>query len=125
MPPRPEPPTVVRSDRKGGTAMKQVERYETVIVGGGPAGLAVGYHLKQQGHSFVILDAGGRIGDQWRNRWDSLRLYSPAKFDALPGMPFPASRTSYPSKDEMGDYLEAYAARFELPVESATPVDAL
>ena len=96
--------------------MKQVERYETVIVGGGQAGLSVGYHLKQQGHSFVILDASERIGDSWRNRWDSLRLYSPAFRDGLPGMPFPAPRTTYPTKDEMGDYLEAYATRFELPV---------
>ncbi len=98
--------------------MKQVERYETVIVGGGQAGLSVGYHLKQQGHSFVILDASERIGDSWRNRWDSLRLYSPAFRDGLPGMPFPAPRSAYPTKDEMGDYLEAYATRFELPVRS-------
>ena len=98
--------------------MKQVERYETVIVGGGQAGLSVGYHLKKQGRSFVILDASERIGDSWRNRWDSLRLYSPAFRDGLPGMPFPAPRTAYPTKDEMGDYLEAYATRFELPVRS-------
>ena len=101
------------------------EPFETMIIGGGQAGLAVGYHLKRQGRSFVILDAGERIGDSWRNRWDSLRLYSPAFRDGLPGMPFPAARVHYPTKDEMGDYLEAYAARFELPVRSATAVDAL
>src|SRR5919198_1815104 len=105
--------------------MKQVERYETLIVGGGQAGLSVGYHLAKHGRAFVILDACERIGDSWRKRWDSLRLYSPAFRDGLPGMPFPAPRTTYPTKDEMGDYLEAYAARFELPVRSVVGVDAL
>ena len=105
--------------------MKQDERYETVIVGGGQAGLSVAYHLKQQRRSFVILDASERIGDSWRKRWDSLRLYSPAFRDGLPGMTFPAPRTSYPTKDEMGDYLEAYAAHFDLPVRSGAVVDAL
>ena len=105
--------------------MQQVERYETVIVGGGQAGLSVGYHLKRQGHSFVVLDAGDRVGDSWRKRWDSLRLYSPASRDGLPGMAFPASRTTYPTKDEMGDYLEAYAARFDLPVRSGAAAETL
>jgi putative flavoprotein involved in K+ transport len=106
--------------------MQQVEQYETVVVGGGQAGLSVGYHLKRQAHdSFVILDASGRVGDSWRTRWDSLRLYSPASRDALPGMPFPASGTTYPTKDEMGDYLEAYARGFDLPVRSGVAVDTL
>lgn len=105
--------------------MKQVERYETVVVGGGQAGLSVGYYLKKQGRSFVILDAGERVGDGWRNRWDSLKLYSPAFRDGLPGMKFPARGNAYPTKDEMGDYLEAYATRFELPVRSGVAVDAL
>jgi len=105
--------------------MKNNERYETVIVGGGQAGLSVAYHLKRQGRSFVILDASAQVGDSWRNRWDSLRLYSPAFRDGLPGMPFPAGRTAYPTKDEMGDYLDAYATRFELPVRRAARVDAL
>jgi putative flavoprotein involved in K+ transport len=105
--------------------MQQVERHETVIVGGGQAGLSVGYHLKRQGHSFVILDANERVGDSWRKRWDSLRLYSPAARDGLPGMPFPAPRAAYPTKDEMGEYLEAYAMRFDLPVRSGATVDAL
>lgn len=103
----------------------QRERYETVIVGGGQAGLAVGFQLQRRGRSFVILDASERIGDSWRNRWDSLKLYSPAFKDGLPGMGFPATRTAYPTKDEMADYLEAYAAHFELPVRSGTTVDAL
>ena len=101
------------------------QQYGTVVIGGGQAGLAVGYHLRRQGRSFVILDAGDRLGDSWRARWDSLRLYSPASRDALPGMRFPARSTSYPTKDEMADYLEAYAARFELPVRSGTAVDTL
>lgn len=105
--------------------MEQIERYETVIIGAGQAGLSVGYHLKKQGRSFVILDAGERIGDTWRKRWDSLRLYSPAFRDALPGMAFPAARTAYPTKDEMGDYLEAYATHFELPVRSGVTVATL
>ncbi len=101
------------------------QQYGTVVIGGGQAGLAVGYHLRRQGRSFVILDAGDRLGDSWRARWDSLRLYSPASRDALPGLRFPARSTSYPTKDEMADYLEAYAARFELPVRSGTAVDTL
>jgi putative flavoprotein involved in K+ transport len=119
------PRTVSGIDEKGGTTMEQVERYETVIVGGGQAGLAVGYHLKKQGRPFVILDAEERVGDSWRKRWDSLRLYSPAFRDALPGMSFPAAKAAYPTKDQMGDYLEAYAARFELPVRSGAAVDVL
>jgi putative flavoprotein involved in K+ transport len=105
--------------------MKQDERYETMIVGGAQAGLSVGYHLKRQGRSFVILDANERVGDSWRDRWDSLKLYSPAFRDGLPGMPFPAARSAYPTKDEMGDYLESYATQFGLPVRSAVRVDTL
>src|SRR5262249_41110079 len=106
-------------------AMKQVERYATVIIGGGQAGLSVGYHLKEQGHSFLVLDASGRIGDSWRTRWDSPRLYSASCRDGRVGMPFPAPRTSYPSKAEVADYLETYAAHLELPVRSGAAVKAL
>jgi putative flavoprotein involved in K+ transport len=101
------------------------QRMETVIVGGGQGGLATGYHLAREGRSFVILDAGERIGDPWRNRWDSLRLYSPAGYDGLPGMRFPKARASFPTTHEMADYLETYAARFELPVHTGTPVEAI
>ena len=101
------------------------ESFDTVIVGGGQAGLATGYHLKKRGRSFVILDASERVGDPWRNRWDSLRLYSPAAYDSLPGLRFPARRTSYPSTHQMADYLEAYAAHFELPVRLGTAADTL
>jgi putative flavoprotein involved in K+ transport len=101
------------------------ERYDTVVIGGGQAGLATGYYLKKQDRSFVILDAHDRVGDAWRNRWLSLRLFTPAKYDGLPGMPFPAPRWSFPTKDEMADYLGAYAGRFELPVQSEVRVDRL
>ena len=103
----------------------QSESFETVIVGGGQAGLATGYHLARRGRPFVILDAGTRVGEPWRQRWDSLKLYSPARYDGLPGLPFPARRTSYPTAHEMADYLEGYASRFELPVRSGTPVETL
>ncbi|MGH3333136.1 MAG: flavin-containing monooxygenase [Nocardioidaceae bacterium] len=101
------------------------ERFETVVIGGGQAGLSVGYHLARQGRQFVILDEQARVGDGWRRNWDTLRLYSPAVKDGLPGMPFPASMWTYPTKDQMGDYLEEYAARFELPVRSSVRVEEL
>ena len=100
-----------------------MERLETVIIGGGQAGLATAYELRKRGRPFVILEANERVGDSWRKRWDSLRLFTPAKYDGLPGMPFPAPRWSFPTKDEMGDYLEAYAERFELPVRTGVSVD--
>jgi putative flavoprotein involved in K+ transport len=99
------------------------ERVETLIVGAGQAGLAVGHHLAKRGRSFLILDANGRVGDNWRRHYDSLRRYSPARLDRLPGMPFPAPAWSFPTKDEMADYLERYAARFELPVRTGARVD--
>jgi putative flavoprotein involved in K+ transport len=101
------------------------EAFDTVIVGGGQAGLATGYHLAQRRRSFVILDASERVGDPWRRRWDSLRLYSPASHDGLPGMPFPAKRTAYPTTHQMADYLESYAAELGLPVRSGTTIDTL
>ncbi|HSK84870.1 MAG TPA: NAD(P)-binding domain-containing protein [Rubrobacter sp.] len=102
-----------------------LERFDTVIIGGGQAGLATGYHLAMRGLPFVILDANGRIGDAWRKRWDSLRLFTPARYDGLQGWRFPAPAWSFPTKDEMADYLEAYAARFELPVRTGIEVDGL
>jgi putative flavoprotein involved in K+ transport len=101
------------------------ELYDVIVIGGGQAGLSVGYYLRRRGLRFVILDAFDRIGDAWRKRWDSLRLFTPAKFDGLPGMRFPAPPNSLPTKDEMADYLEAYAARFELPVRTGTRVERL
>src|SRR5712691_3729317 len=104
-------------------AVPSVEKVETVVIGGGQAGLAVGYHLKKRSRSFVILDANERIGGSWRTRtWNSLRLFTPARYDGLPGWPFPASGWSYPTARETADYLEAYAARFDLPVQTGMPV---
>jgi putative flavoprotein involved in K+ transport len=102
-----------------------LEHFDTVIIGGGQAGLATGYHLAKRGLPFVILDANERIGDAWRKRWDSLRLFTPARYDGLAGWRFPAPAVSFPTKDEMADYLEAYAARFELPVRTGVEVDGL
>jgi putative flavoprotein involved in K+ transport len=96
---------------------------DTVVIGGGQAGLAIAYHLVQQHRDLVILDAHARIGDAWRLRWDSLRLFTPAKFDGLPGMPFPGDRLGFPTKDEQADYLEAYAQHFGLPVRTGVHVD--
>jgi putative flavoprotein involved in K+ transport len=101
------------------------ETFHTVVIGGGQAGLSVGYHLARQGRSFVILDASQRVGDAWRHRWDSLRLFTPALFDGLVGMKFPAPSFSFPTKDDMADYLEAYARRFELPIRNGVRVDRL
>lgn len=103
--------------------MRQVERVDTVIIGGGQAGLAVGYHLAKQGRGFVILDAHARVGDAWRTRWEGLRLFTPGRLNSLPGMPFPGDPHGFPTKDEVADYLEAYAERMALPVRTATRVD--
>lgn len=103
----------------------QAEHFETVIVGGGQVGLAAGYHLRRRGMEHVILDGGGRTGDPWRGRWPSLHLYTPAKYDELPGLRFPGRRSAFPSTNEMADYLEAYAERFELPVRHGVHVDGL
>ena len=97
----------------------------TAVIGGGQAGLAVGYHLMQRGLPFVILDDNNRVGDAWRKRWDSLRLFTPGRYDGLPGMRFPGSPSSYPTKDEAADYLEGYARTFKLPVRTGVTVDKL
>jgi putative flavoprotein involved in K+ transport len=101
------------------------ERFDVIVIGGGQAGLSVGYHLKRKGLRFVILDASSRIGDAWRKRWDSLRLFTPAWLNALDGMPFPGPQDRFPTKDEMADYLESYARHFELPVRSSCKVERL
>ncbi|MET0608449.1 MAG: NAD(P)-binding domain-containing protein [Gaiellaceae bacterium] len=103
-----------------------LEEFETIVIGGGQAGLSLGYYLKQLGQRFVILDANARIGGAWRTRtWDSLRLFTPARYDGLPGWSFPAPGWSFPTARETADYLEAYAERFELPVRSGWRVDRL
>lgn len=103
----------------------QTEFVDTVIIGGGQAGLTLGYYLAQQNRDFIVVDAHERVGDAWRMRWDSLRLFTPAKYDGLPGLPFPGDPLGFPTKDDVADYLEAYAARFALPVQSGVRVDRL
>lgn len=103
--------------------IKGPERFQVVVVGAGQAGLSVGYHLARLGVNFVILDANERVGDPWRKRWDSLRLFTPARYDGLDGMPFPADPDSFPTKDDMADYLEAYAKKFALPVRHGVRVE--
>lgn len=107
------------------TSTTKTERVNTVVIGGGQTGLSVGYHLARRGVPFVILDANARTGDTWRRRWDSLRLFTPAKFAGLDGLPFPAAPNSFPTKDEMADYLELYARTFALPVRAGVRVTRL
>ena len=98
---------------------------DVIVIGGGQAGLSVGYHLSRLGLRFVILDANQRIGDSWRKRWDSLKLFTPARFDALDGLPFPLGPNEFPTRTQMADYLETYAAHFQLPVRSGVRVQSL
>lgn len=101
------------------------ERIETVVIGGGQAGLTTGYRLKERDREFVILDAGERIGNAWRSRWDSLHLFTPARMTNLPGMAFPGDPDAFPTKAAVADYLEAYAEHFDLPIELGVRVNGL
>lgn len=101
------------------------EQIDTLVIGGGQAGLAVGYHLSRRGVPFQILDANERTGDAWRNRWDSLRLFTANKFNGLPGMPYPDQTWSFATKDEIADFLESYAHHFELPIRHSVEVTRL
>jgi putative flavoprotein involved in K+ transport len=98
---------------------------DVVVVGGSQAGLTMAWHLTQQGLRFVVLEAGPEVGHVWRSRWDSLKLFTPSQYDALPGMAFPASADTYPTKDPVADYLQAYAAAFQLPVRLNARVTSL
>ena len=104
------------------TQTKFRDPLDAVVIGAGQAGLAVGHELADHGASFVILDAAPEVGSAWRTRWDSLRLFSPAQYDSLPGMTFPAPADTHPTKDEVAGYLADYAAHFALPVRLNTPV---
>jgi putative flavoprotein involved in K+ transport len=105
--------------------MSRTERYEAIIIGAGQAGLAAGYWLAKHDIDFLIVDANARVGDVWRNRWDSLQLFTPAKYSALPGMAFPGDPYHLPSRTEVADYLEWYAQANELPVRMGVRVLAL
>jgi putative flavoprotein involved in K+ transport len=100
----------------------RTEYFDTIVIGGGQTGLTVGYELAQRDVDFVILDANERVGDAWRKRWDSLLLFTPARYNGLPGMPFPAKGDTFITKDEIATYLERYAAVNDLPVRSNTKV---
>ena len=101
------------------------EYVETLVIGGGQAGLAMGYQLSRRGLPYKIVDANPRIGDAWRNRWDSLRLFTPNRLNRLPGMRVPGYHWAFPSKNEMADFLERYARKFDLHVETGVRVDRL
>lgn len=99
------------------------EHVDTIVIGAGQTGLALGYHLARHGQNFVILDENRRVGDGWRRRYDSLRLYTPAKYDALPGGRFPAKPFEFPTGTQVADYLEGYVAEHRLPVRPRVYVD--
>jgi putative flavoprotein involved in K+ transport len=98
-------------------------RTGTAIVGAGQAGLATAYYLGRAGHDCLVLDENARVGDQWRRRWDSLQLNTPARWDRLPGTPFPAPRSSFPTGRQLADYLEAYAQEHRIGVVPAARVE--
>lgn len=97
--------------------MAKSYRIDTLVIGGGQAGLAAGYYLKQAGSDFLIFDAADRTGESWRRRWDSLRLFTPSKFNALPGKQFRRADFYFPTKDEAANYLADYVRTFDLPVQ--------
>jgi putative flavoprotein involved in K+ transport len=101
------------------------EYIETLVIGGGQAGLATGYHLARRDLPYKIIDANPRVGDVWRNRWDSFRLFTPNRLNRLPGMDFPGYRWGFASKNEWADYLESYARKFDLHIETGMRVDRL
>jgi len=100
-------------------------RYDVIVIGAGQAGLATGHHLAKRGARFIILEANDRIGESWRRRWDSLRVFTIAGFDSLPGMAFPAPQHAFPTKDQVADFLVTYAERMALPVRTGVTVDGL
>ena len=112
-------------DTIGGNEIGHDKRLDVIVIGAGQAGLAVAWHLAQRGLRFVVLEAADQLGYSWRTRWDSLHLFSPAQYDALPGMAFPAPADTYPGKDAVAEFLRDYATRFDLPVQLGKRVTAL
>src|SRR5690349_8087603 len=105
--------------------MIEPNQQDVVVVGAGQAGLAVGRFLRRQGGRFVILERAGRVAPAWRERWDSLTLFTPRRYSGLPGLDFPGDPDGYPSRDEVISYLDRYAEAFDLPVELNSPVTEL
>jgi len=116
---------VTQEDTQASAESPPTGTLDALVIGGGQAGLAMGYELAKRGLRFRILDAGAEIGHVWRSRWDSLTLFTPAQYDNLPGLAFPAARDTYPGKDDVADYLRTYATRFDLPIQLGTEVTAL
>ena len=112
-------------DRSSPRDTRDDPELDVLVVGGSQAGLAIGWHLAEGGYNFLVLDAGAEVGETWRSRWDSLALFTPAQYDSLPGLPFPGRAETYPTKDKVADYLQAYAANFHLPVKLNSRVTAL
>ncbi|HVQ22144.1 MAG TPA: NAD(P)-binding domain-containing protein, partial [Candidatus Saccharimonadia bacterium] len=112
------------TDRHNGGAHVSEHR-AVVVIGGGQAGLAIGYYLSQLSCDFTILDAAAESAAAWRSRWESLRLFTPARFDGLPGREFPGEPDAYPTRDEVVDYLSDYAREFDLPIELDSRVRAV
>jgi len=98
------------------------DRHEVIVVGAGQAGLALGYSLAQRGHDFTILEAAEEPAAAWRERWESLRLFTPVRYDSLPGLPFPGDPDRYPGRDDVVAYLTDYVRHFDLPVELGSRV---
>jgi putative flavoprotein involved in K+ transport len=107
------------------TPSQATDEVEVAVIGGGQTGLAIGYFLKRQGRRFVILERADAIAPAWRDRWESLTLFTPRRYSALPRLAFPGDPEGYPSRDEVIAYLERYAERFELPVELNSEVTQL
>ena len=114
-----------RNDGPAAPGVPGDELLDVVVVGGSQAGLAIAWHLAREGLRFAVLDAAPELGHTWRSRWDSLTLFTPTQYDALPGMPFPGPPDTYPGKDAVAGYLKAYAAAFDLPVRLNSPVTRL
>jgi putative flavoprotein involved in K+ transport len=113
------------ADALGGKSQARDPQLDVIVIGGGQAGLAVAWHLTRRRLRFVVLEAADQLGHSWRTRWDSLRLFSPAQYDALPGMAFPAPADTYPGKEAVADFLRDYAGAFDLPVRLGNRVNAL
>src|SRR5436190_17393200 len=101
------------------------DRYDVVVIGAGQAGLAIGYHLAAQGRRFLILEREDDVAPAWRDRWDSLTLFTPRRYDSLPGLAFPGDPDGYPARDEVVAYLREYATAFDLPIRPATAARSL
>jgi putative flavoprotein involved in K+ transport len=114
--------TVSESSADRRVTAEPTSSYEVVVVGAGQAGLAMGYFLRREGRRFVILERAGQVAPAWRERWESLTLFTPRRYSGLPGLPFPGDPEGYPTRDEVIAYLERYAETFELPIELNSPV---